>query len=153
MKSSPEVIKVLKAGVDAESRLNLRYRLDARSLKFMGVKKVACKAKDFGDDAHLYMKKLTDRILLLGGSPSYNSGEITEQTTVTALLKNELAMETAIVAPYEQAVQVSMKALDDTSRNLFEHLLKWHEKHIGWLECQLRLIEGMGEEEYIAEKL
>jgi bacterioferritin len=153
MKSSPEVIKVLEAGADAEARLNLQCRLDQRSLKFMGLKKLAGKARHFGDDAHFFLKKLTDRILLLGGSPAYNAGEILEQSTVTALFQNELALETGIVAPYEEAVQVAMKALDDASRNLFEHLLKWHEAHIGWLECQLRLIEGMGEATYISTKL
>jgi bacterioferritin len=153
MKGSPEVLKALQTGADAEATLNLTYRLDRRSLKFMGLKKLEGKMEAYGDDGHKFLKLVTDRILFLGGSPSYTLAKITEQATVTALLKNNLALENAIIAPYEQAVQVAMKALDDTSRNLFEHLLKWHEDHVAWLEIQLRLIDGMGEAEYIAEKL
>ena len=57
-----------------------------------------------------------------------------------------------IVQPYEQSVQIAMKVLDDTTRNLFEHLLKWHEQHVAWLEGQQRLMASMGgEAEYIQE--
>jgi len=59
----------------------------------------------------------------------------------------------AILTPYEASVKIATTALDDTTRNLFEHLLKWHQKHVAWLEIQLRLIANLGEKEYIAEKL
>ena len=119
----------------------------------MGLKKLTCKMKKYGDGAHTFLKMLTARTLFLGGDPGYDAGSVVEQTDVTALLKNALDLEMAIVQPYERNIQITMKALDDTTRNLFEHLLKWHQKHIGWLEQQLRLIEGLGETEYMAEKL
>jgi bacterioferritin len=153
VKGNLDVIKALEAAAAQEAHLNLQYRLDARSLKFMGLKKLTCKMKKFGDGAHCFLKLLTDRTLFLGGDPGYDIAPVVEQTSVTALLKNALALEMAVVDPYEQNVQLSMKALDDTTRNLFEHLLKWHQKHIGWLEQQLRLIDGLGETEYMAEKL
>lgn len=153
MKGNLDVIKALQSAATQEAHLNLQCRLDARSLKFMGVKKLACKVAKIGDGSHCYLKKVTDRLLFLGGDPSYEVAEVAEQKSVTDLLKNTLALEMAIVEPYEQAVQTAMKALDDTTRNLFEHLLKWHEAQVGWLECQLRLIEALGEAGYIAEKL
>lgn len=153
MKGNLDVIKGLQAAAAQEAHLNLQYRLNARSLKFMGLKKLTCKMKTFGDGAHCFLKKVTDRILFLEGDPGYDAAPVVEQTSVTALLQNALALEMAIVAPYEQNIQTAMKALDDTTRNLFEHLLKWHQEHIGWLEQQLRLIDGLGEAEYMAEKL
>lgn len=153
MKGNLDVIKALQAAAAQEAHLNLQSRLDARSLKFMGVKKLACKVKKIGDNSHCYLKKVTDRILFLGGDPSYEIAEVAEQKSVTDLLKNTLALEMAIVEPYEQNIQTAMKALDDTTRNLFEHLLKWHEAEVGWIEQQLRLIDGLGEAEYMAEKL
>ena len=157
MTGNSEVVKALQAAAAAEARLNLQYRLDSRSLKFMGVKKVAKKAKKFGDDAHSFLKQVTDRVLFLGGNPSYIAAVVTEAPTFTAVIENELALELGIVQPYEQAVQLAAKALDDTTRNLFEHLLKWHQKHIAWLERQVRLMAGFaqdtGESRYIAEKL
>lgn len=153
MKGNLDVIKALQMAAAQEAHLNLQCRLDARSLKFMGLKKLACKVDKIGSHAHCYLKKVTDRVLFLGGDPSYEVIEIEEQKSVTGLFQNTLALEMAIVQPYEQGVQIAMKALDDTTRNLFEHLLKWHEKEIGWLEQQLRLIDGLGEAEYMAEKL
>ena len=38
-------------------------------------------------------------------------------------------------------MQTAMRALDDTTRNLFEHLLKWHEKEIAWLEQALVVLQ------------
>jgi bacterioferritin len=151
--SNPAVMQTLQFAASAEARLNMQYRLDNRWLKFAGVKKTAAKLKEFGDDAHCYMKQVTNRLLFLEGKPTYAPGISETQPTLTATLQNDLALEMAIVTPYEAAVKTAVANSDDTSRNLFEHLLKWHEKHIGWLETQLRLIEGMGEEEYIAEKL
>lgn len=153
MKGNLDVIKALQTAAAQEAHLNLQYRLNARSLKFMGLKKLTCKMKKFGDGAHCFLKQLTDRTLFLEGDPGYDVAPVVEQTSVTDLLKNALALEMAIVQPYERNVQTAMKALDDTTRNLFEHLLKYHQHHVGWLEQQLRLIDGLGEAEYMAEKL
>lgn len=153
MLGSPEVIAALQQAIGAEARLNLQYRLDWRSVKFMGARKVAKRLKEFGSDAHLWLRKATDRLLFLEAVPAYSIGDVAEGASLTETLQKELELEMGIVSPYEQSVQAAMEALDDTTRNLFEHLLKWHELHIGWLEQQLRLIEQLGEKDYIAEKI
>ena len=149
----PAVIATLQAAITAEAHLNLQYRLDWRCLKNRGLKKVACKIHVYGHDAHVWLRKVTDRCLFLGGDPGYDIPAVTQAATLTDTLKNELVLEMAIVRPYEAAVQVAMKAMDDTTRNLFEHLLKFHQGHVKWLMTQLNLITGLGESEYIAEKL
>lgn len=153
MKGSPEVIATLQAALLAAAQLNLQYRMDWRSLKFLGVKKTAKKVHKLGGDAHDWMKHFTDRLLFLEAKPTYQIPEIAEETTVTDLLQNALTLEMAFIAPQEAAVQVAMKALDDTTRNLFEHSLKAGEKRIAWLSQQVNLIKGMGEQMYISEKL
>lgn len=153
MKGNLDVIRALQAAAAQEAHLNLQYRLNARSLKFMGLKKLTCKMNKLGSGAHCFLKQVTDRVLFLEGDPGYEIEPVVEQTSVTDLLKNALALEMAVVQPYEQNIQTAMKALDDSTRNLFEHLVKWHQHHVGWLEQQLRLIDGLGEAEYMAEKL
>jgi bacterioferritin (cytochrome b1) len=151
MNGSPTVIATLVAGVAGESMLNLQYRLDARILRFVGVKKLAKKVNTFGDGCSDYRQMMTDRIKLLGGDAGYSlSGAISEQESVTALFQKELAMEMALINPYEAAVATATKEADDTSRNLFEHILKWHQKQVRWIEEQLRLI-ALGESDYILE--
>lgn len=157
MQGSPDVIRTLQAAAAAEAHLNLQYRLDWRAVAFTGGKKVAKVLKGFGHDAHLWLRKATDRILFLDGDPTYEIPVIRQGAGLTETLRNELALEMAIIKPYEEAVQVAMTALDDATRNLFEHLLKWHQRHVAWLEQQLALIEGFeqdsGEMRYLAEKL
>jgi bacterioferritin (cytochrome b1) len=154
---NPAVIKALQVGLAAESHLNEQYRSDRQSVKFMGLGKLKGKLKQFGGDAHKWRTKLQKRLLFLGASIAYTMAPVIEPATLTLTLENELALEMAIVTPYEQAIQTAMQALDDTSRNLFEHLLKWHQKHVGWLEQQLTLVDGLatdsGESRYIAEKI
>lgn len=153
MIGNPQVLAALQQAAAREAHLNLQYRQDWRSVKFMGARKVAKQLDAFGHDAHRFLKKLTDRILFLEGKPGYSIPAVTEQANFTDLLKNELALEIAIVQPYEDAVALATEARDDTTRNLFEHLLKWHEEHVGWLEQQINLVAQMGVNEYIAEKL
>lgn len=154
MNGNPDVIRALQAALALEAQLNLKYRLDWRVLKFNGLRKLTGRFDQFGDDAHCWLEKVTDRILFLGGDPSYAvAGALTRSPNLTEMIQADLALEMAIVEPYERAVQIAMAALDDTTRNLFEHLLKWHEKHVGKLEQMLRLIDGLTEEEFIAEQL
>ena len=153
MKGNPQVIADLQSGYAREVNLHEQMRLDSRCLKFMGLDKVACKVKGLAGDVHYFRKCIVDRLLFLEGDPSASIGSVKQQSDLTALLQNELAMTMAIVSPYEDAVATATAAKDDTTRNLFEHLLKWHEEHVCWLEKQLRLIDQLGVEEYSAEKL
>jgi bacterioferritin len=153
MEGNDKVIAALQAGLAKEAHLNLQCRLNQRTLAYLGLGTLAKKIKAHGDYAHEYMKQVTKRILFLEGNPSYQIAPIVEQASVTELLKNLLALNLAIVAPYEDAVAVATAAKDDTTRNLFEHLLKWHQEDICWLEKQVRLIGTLGEATYISTKV
>lgn len=153
MTGSPAVIASLRAAQDLEATLSLQYGLDASCLEDMGLKKLAKRADRYSDEAEDYLDKITDRILFLEGDPSFNSANIKAQLSITDLLRNELDMEMLIVDPYEGSIQIAVAARDDTTRNLFEHLLKWHQKHIDWIEEQLTLIDALGEVVFIAQKI
>ena len=153
MQGDPKVITALEAALVASSHLNIQYRADWRTTKFNGVKKVAKWIHWLGSDAHHWVKKFSDQVLILGGSVSYTPSAVVSKPTLTETFENELALEYATKTPQEQAIQTAMAALDDVSRNLLEHSLKASAKRIGWLEQQLRLIKAMGEDEYVAEKM
>ncbi len=153
MQGNPAVLQTLADAINAEVQLNMQYRLDRRALSFMGLKKVTSKINAFGDDTHRFEKCVIKRLLLLGGMVRINPGTAAEQDSVTATFMNELKMEMAILEPYEKAIQIAMASLDDGTRNLYEHLVKWHQDHVAWLEKQLRLINALGEDEYISEKI
>ena len=152
---NPAVIKALQAALVSEAHLNLQYRSYQRLLKFMGVKATSKKMNKFGDDAHYWMKQVSDQILFLGGDAQYSIPAIADPDpqTVTGLLSSALALETAIVQPYEDAIETARVSRDDVTRNLYEHLRKDHNHHLGWLMRQLNLIEGMGEPTYVSTKI
>ncbi len=147
------VIKTLQEALPREASMNLQMRHDWRSLKFRGLKKLAKHFHKLGTHAHDWMKAVDDRLLFLGGEDGYSIPPIIEPATVTAMMQNALDMLLAKIAPYEDNIQIAMNAKDDTTRNLFEHLLKWSEKDVAWLQTQLSLIEALSEPVYLAEKL
>jgi bacterioferritin len=154
MKGDPKVLDCLEQAATFEAHLVLQYKLDARSLKDMGLKKLAKCAKKWRKQPDSFLKQITDRILFLEGSPEYDGGKVADHTTVTELLQDELALEVAIIEPYEKFVVVCQQELDDTSRNLFEHALKAHEYNIEDIERELSLIKKVGgEAAYIAARI
>src|SRR5208337_1943895 len=76
-----------------------------------------------------FLGMVEDRVLFLEGSVAYAPAPVLDSASVTAMLQRELGLEMGIVEPYERAVGIAQQALDDTTRNLFEHLLKWHQEH------------------------
>jgi len=137
MKGNPEVVAVLQSALALEATIHLQYGTDARCLREVGLKKNAKKAADFGGDSGKFLGMVEDRVLFLEGSVAYAPAPVLDSASVTAMLQRELGLEMAIVAPYESAVVVAQQALDDTTRNLFEHLLKWHQEHVDHLEREL----------------
>ena len=157
MKGSPEVVKVLQAALAAESHLNLQYRLDRESLKHAGIKRAGAKVKKFAHEAHGFRSAVNKQLLFLAGdqagAATYSVAPVIEQATVAALFDNELKLNMTICATYEQNIQVAVQALDDETRNLFEHLIKWHHDHVRWIEQQIRLIGSLGEGSYITTQV
>jgi bacterioferritin len=54
---------------------------------------------------------------------------------------------------YNDAIKVAAEAGDNTSRELFERLLKDEEEHVDFLETQLHLIKEVGYERYLSQQL
>ena len=153
MKGNPQVIAALKAAAGMEAHLALQLQLDSRSLRQTGLKSVAKDIKKFSCDARWFLKKVTDRILFLEGDPSYDPDPIEQQSDVSSLISNALELEMQIVEPYERAVATATAALDDTTRNLFEHLLKWHQEHIAQLEQWRDQISTVGINDFITANI
>jgi bacterioferritin (cytochrome b1) len=102
---------------------------------------------------HEWAADLRKWILVLGGTVNYTPAPVAQHDTIADIFTSELALEMAFKAPSEAAIQVAMQALDDVSRNLFEHLLKASAHRIGWLEQQLRLGQAIGWDEYTSAKI
>jgi bacterioferritin (cytochrome b1) len=156
MQGNPKVIDGFMKALTFESQLNMQYRFDWHQLKFLGAKKTAKHFKKFGDDAHDWMKAVTNQLLFLSGTKalgSYDVGKVVEADGLTAVFADALRREVMICDAYERNIPIAMEALDDMSRNLWEHLIKWHRGHQLWLERELNLITVLTETGYLQEKL
>ena len=72
---------------------------------------------------------------------------------VKAQLDNDLALELEAVVEYNAAIKTCVAEGDNTSRALFETLVKSEEEHIDFLEAQLHVIQEVGIENYLAQQM
>ena len=73
--------------------------------------------------------------------------------TVKEQIENSLALEMKGVGTYNSAVQIVMDARDAGSRDLIERMIVESEKSIDWCEAQLDLIEKVGIQNYLAQRM
>ena len=153
MNGNPQVIQVLQMAMAAEAQLNLQYRLNTRLLKFEGVKLARKKFRKFADDAHEFLRAVSDQLLFLSGDQDGTAGylppAVLQPPNVTVLLEQALSLEMSICTQYENGIPLATEVRDDETRNLFEHLIKWHHDHVRWIEKKLRNIRKYTEDEVI----
>ena len=100
-----------------------------------------------------HAEALIERVLFLDGTPGM--GELRPLQVgqnVKEQLTNDLALEHEAVAILNKAIEDSVAAGDNGSRELFETILKDEEEHVDWLEAQLRMIDDMGLGIYLSQQ-
>ena len=101
-----------------------------------------------------HAQDLTDRILFLEGLPNLQKlDKLTIGQTVPEQLKADLAFEERALERLRRGIKVCFEAADHTTREMFEHILEDEEAHVDWLESQLKMIDDMGVENYLAQQM
>ncbi len=98
---------------------------------------------------------LIRRLLFLEATPdlTQRSG-LTIGQDVPSMLKNDLALEYAVIANLREAIAVGELNGDFQSREMLETLLDdTEEDHTYWLEQQLRLIDTVGLQNYLQSQM
>ena len=153
MKGDPEVISALQAMLAAEAHANIWYRNMWRVVKHMGVKASAHDLKSLGTRMHRFMKILKDRLLDFKADVTYEVGEISDESTLTATFKTAQAMEDDLSDMGQAAIELAVAKNDETTAEKLRHITERHQEDVVWLDEQLTLIAGMGEPLYVSEKL
>ena len=100
-----------------------------------------------------HAEELLERIIFLDGVPQMEPLPLTIGIDVKTQLRNDLDLELKAVVMYNEAIKVSLAAGDNTSRELFERLLKDEERHVDFLEAQMHQIAQLGYERYLAQQV
>lgn len=151
MQGDKKIIELLNEQLTAELTAINQYFLHAKMQENWGYTKLAeyTRAESFDEMRHA--EKLTDRILFLEGLPNYQRlGTLHIGQTVAEQLRADLGIELEVVARLRPAIALMREKGDTTSARLFEEILEDEEHHIDYLETELGLIEGLGEQLYLA---
>lgn len=154
MKGEPEVIDQLNLALKEELLAINQYFLHAEMCENWGYHRLAdyIKKQSIGEMKHA--EELIERILFLEATPNMTEPmKLTIGRNVREQLQSDLDLETGAVKMYNNAINIARDNADNTSRELFDKLLRDEEDHVDWLEAQMHLIGEMGYERYLSQQI
>lgn len=154
MRGKPKVVAELNLALKEELTAINQYFLHAEMCENWGYEKLGEFIKKQSIDEMKHAETLIERILFLDGTPNMTElMQLEIGQNVKAQLENDLRLEVSAVAQYNRAVKIAREEGDNTSRELFEKILKDEEQHVDWLEAQLHMIKEMGYERYLSRQM
>jgi len=154
MRGNEKVIAQLNDALRSELISITQYFLHAEMCESWGYKKLGGFIKKQSLDEMKHAEQLIERILFLEGTPGLGMKlPLKVGASVKAQLENDLGLEHEAFAQYNAAVAACAEEGDNTSSDLFQKLLADEEKHIDFLESQLRLIKEIGLQNYLARQM
>jgi len=154
MKGDSKVIEHLNKVLGNELVAINQYFLHAKMFEDWGLKELADFTRHESIDEMKHADQIINRILFLEGLPNLQDlgklhiGEDTEE-----ILNCDLNLEMQAIPDLRDAIAYCEEVRDFVSRDLFQTILDDEEEHVDWLETQLGLIEKMGIQNYLSEKM
>jgi bacterioferritin len=153
MHGDSQVVARLNEALKEELTAINQYFLHAEMSHNWGYRRLGAYIKKQAIDEMKHAEALIERILFLDSMPTMEPLPLTVGDNVRAQLERDLELEVKAVAMYNDAIRIAREAGDNSSRDLFERLLKDEEAHVDWLEAQLHMIKEIGYERYLSGQL
>src|SRR5690242_9152691 len=154
MQGNPKVIAALNEALTEELTAINQYFLHAEMCENWHYDILGDYIKKQSTDEMKHAEVLIERILFLDATPNMTEPmKLTVGRTVKEQIESDLKLEIEAVGMYNRAVQIARDEGDNTSRELFERLLKDEEDHVDWLEAQVHQIKELGYERYLAQQV
>ncbi|WP_158044995.1 bacterioferritin [Skermanella pratensis] len=154
MKGDPGVIRHLNKILTGKLTAVNQYFLHARMLKDWGLERLADHSYQESISKMKHADRLIERILFLEGMPNLQDlNKIKTGNDVPEMVELEMETERNGRESLLEAIEVTEQIRDFITRELFTDILTDTEEHIDWLTHQLRLIDGVGRENYKQEQM
>lgn len=154
MRGNDKVLKELGEALKAELTAINQYFLHSKMCDNWGYFRLGGYYRKESIDEMIHAEKLMDRIIFLEGTPNMsNIGKINVGRNVKAQFENDLTLEINAVKQLNEAIEIAREVGDNTSRALFEEILKDEEHHVDYLEGQLHAIDEVGLDNFLAQQL
>jgi len=150
MKGHPQAIDWLNRILENELTAINQYFLHARMCKNWGYESLGKKIYAESIDEMKHADALVTRVLFLEGLPNLQSlGKLMIGESVREVLRCDLELERIAHPALKEAIAFMESIGDYISRELLEDILESEEEHIDWLETQLRLMDELGDPNYL----
>ena len=155
MKGNQEIIDKLNVLLTAELTSIDSYFVHSRVLRNQGYEKLYEQLNHEMEDEQGHATKVIERIIFLEGTPDLGKRlPFKVENKIKSILESDLKFEHEVRSILIDVIDLCFKHKDYATKEAMEPLLiDTEEDHIDWLETQLSIIEEIGEERYLAEKL
>lgn len=154
MKAKEGVLEHLNQILKAELTAVHQYLLHAAMCKNWGYERLHDHYRHLANEEVEHSSGLIDHVLYLDGTPEVEHIDgVADGRDVEALFRADLAFEREDVELLRKAIAHCATVGDFTSRHLLEHMIEDSEEHVDWFETQLRTIEQVRIENYLAEQI
>ena len=151
MRGDQRVLDKLNEGLTNELTAVNQYYLHYAMQKNWGYTKLADYTYHESIDEMKHADLLIHRILFLEGHPNLQRlTPLAIGERVREQLQADLAVEVRAMATLREGIAVCQEAGDTVTRLLFEEILRSEEEHVDYLETQLSLMDGLGDQEYLS---
>lgn len=155
MKGNQEVIAHLQKLLNGELAARDQYMAHSRKYKDWGLYKLYQHLNHEMEEETEHADLLIERMLFLEAEPDFNQQDQARVGgNVRDMLRKDLDVEYQVTAALKQAIAVCERVQDYDTREMLTKLLDDTEMdHAYWLEKQLRLIDMVGEQNYLQSQM
>ena len=152
--SDGDVVAALNTMLKIELTAINQYFLHSMICAHWGYERLAAKFRALSMEEMRDAETYADRILQLGGLPNFQRlGAFQVGETVTEQLSLARDAESAALAALRDAIVISEQSGDLATAGVFREAALEEKEHLAWAESQLRLIEALGEINYLTTQV
>lgn len=142
---SEKVIALLNEARSRELTAIGQYMAQHYELANQGFGKPASKIKEIAIQEMKHAELLAERILFIGGVPTYKSDAVAKTgEEIATMMKTDIELETAAIKMYNEAANACSAENDQVSKQLFESLLHDEEQHLDFFQKTSEHIDQLG---------